>query len=105
VADQGPGIPRDALPHIFERFYKADKARGRSEGSGLGLAIAWENARLHDGELSARNRPEGGAVFSFRLPRHGNALGDGLDQETQAAERLLSASGRHDTRQWEARTR
>ena len=105
VADQGPGIPQDALPHIFERFYKADKARGRSEGSGLGLAIAWENARLHDGELSARNRPEGGAVFTFRLPRHGNALGDGLDQETQAAERLLSASGRHDTRQWEARTR
>ena len=106
VADNGPGIPPDALPHIFERFYKADKARGRSEGSGLGLAIAWENARLHDGELSARNRPEGGAVFTFRLPRRRpepGALPD--DQEILAAEQLLSASGRHEIRQWEARSR
>ena len=118
VADHGPGIPPDALPHIFERFYKADKARGRSEGSGLGLAIAWENARLHDGELSARNRPEGGAVFTFRLPRHNPAYGvdmqpdrqeydQDLDQDllSTTAERLLSASGRHEKRQWEARTR
>ncbi|HWG23875.1 HAMP domain-containing sensor histidine kinase [Actinospica sp.] len=107
VADNGPGIPQDALPHIFERFYKADKARGRSEGSGLGLAIAWENARLHNGELSARNRPEGGAVFTFRLPRHPSA-GEDPDHEVSATERLLSASGHHDTRQrdhWEARAR
>jgi two-component system sensor histidine kinase MtrB len=104
VADNGPGIPQDALPHIFERFYKADKARGRSEGSGLGLAIAWENARLHNGELSARNRPEGGAVFTFRLPRHPTTEVD-PDEPVSAAERLLSASGHHDTRQWEARTR
>ena len=106
VADNGPGIPREALPHIFERFYKADKARGRSEGSGLGLAIAWENARLHDGELSARNRPEGGAVFTFRLPRRRPEPGaQPDDQDILAAEQLLSASGRHDIRQWEARTR
>jgi two-component system sensor histidine kinase MtrB len=68
VADSGPGIPKEALPHIFDRFYKADKARGRSEGSGLGLAIAFENARMHGGQLSARNRPEGGAVFTLRFP-------------------------------------
>ena len=107
VADHGPGIPPDALPHIFERFYKADKARGRSEGSGLGLAIAWENARLHNGELSARNRPEGGAVFTFRLPRHRTTAetDPDPDQEFLGAERLLSASGRHETRQWEARSR
>ena len=106
VADHGPGIPADALPHIFERFYKADKARGRSEGSGLGLAIAWENARLHDGELSARNRPEGGAVFTFRLPRRRpEPETDPDNQDFLAAEQLLSASGRHDTRQWEARSR
>jgi len=113
VADHGPGIPPDALPHIFERFYKADKARGRSEGSGLGLAIAWENARLHDGELSARNRPEGGAVFTFRLPRHTPVYGVEPDRHeyeqddllSTTAERLLSASGRHEKRQWEARTR
>ena len=105
VADNGPGIPEDALPHIFERFYKADKARGRSEGSGLGLAIAWENARLHNGELSARNRPQGGAVFSFRLPRDSAPeVEPDPDQEVLGAEQLLSASG-HDTRQWEARAR
>jgi two-component system, OmpR family, sensor histidine kinase MtrB len=69
VRDGGPGIPAEALPHIFDRFYKADKARRRSEGSGLGLAIAFENARLHAGELSARNHPDGGAVFTFRMPR------------------------------------
>lgn len=69
VADSGPGIPADALPHIFDRFYKADKARGRSEGSGLGLSIAFENARMHGGELSAGNRPDGGAVFTLRFPK------------------------------------
>ncbi|GAA1902824.1 sensor histidine kinase [Streptantibioticus ferralitis] len=68
VADNGPGIPAEVLPHIFERFYKADAARARSEGSGLGLAIAEENVRLHGGELRAANRPEGGAVFTVDLP-------------------------------------
>ncbi|KJK35481.1 histidine kinase [Lentzea aerocolonigenes] len=68
VSDNGPGIPVDALPHIFDRFYKADTARSRSEGSGLGLAIAWENARLHGGTIEAANAPTGGAVFTLRLP-------------------------------------
>ncbi|MET8758708.1 HAMP domain-containing sensor histidine kinase [Lentzea sp. NPDC004782] len=68
VSDHGPGIPPDALPHIFDRFYKADTARSRSEGSGLGLAIAWENARLHGGTIEAANDPAGGAVFTLRLP-------------------------------------
>jgi two-component system sensor histidine kinase MtrB len=68
VRDHGPGVPPEALEHIFERFYKADKARGRSEGSGLGLSIAFENAHIHGGELTGRNHPEGGAVFSLRLP-------------------------------------
>jgi two-component system sensor histidine kinase MtrB len=68
VRDHGPGIPPDALEHIFERFYKADKARGRSEGSGLGLSIAYENAHIHGGELSGGNHPGGGAIFTLRLP-------------------------------------
>jgi len=81
VADSGPGIPAEALPHIFDRFFKADKARGRSEGSGLGLSIAFENARMHGGELSAGNRPEGGAVFTLRFPKgvHGEVPGDSDD--------------------------
>ncbi|ATY11364.1 two-component sensor histidine kinase [Amycolatopsis sp. AA4] len=69
VEDSGPGLDEEVLPHVFSRFYKADTARSRSEGSGLGLAIAWENARLHRGELVAGNRPEGGAVFTLWLPR------------------------------------
>jgi two-component system sensor histidine kinase MtrB len=68
VSDCGTGLPPSVLPHVFERFYKADTARTRSEGSGLGLAIAWENARLHGGRIEATNRPHGGAAFTVRLP-------------------------------------
>ncbi|GAA3487480.1 HAMP domain-containing sensor histidine kinase [Streptomyces cremeus] len=68
VTDHGPGIPADVLPHVFERFYKADTARTRSEGSGLGLAIAHENALLHGAALTAANSPHGGAVFTLALP-------------------------------------
>ncbi|MFC3499540.1 ATP-binding protein [Micromonospora krabiensis] len=73
VGDNGPGLDPEVLPHVFDRFYKADTARTRSEGSGLGLAIAWENARLHryagrTGALVAANGPAGGAVFTLHLP-------------------------------------
>ncbi|MGI5485331.1 ATP-binding protein [Microtetraspora malaysiensis] len=68
VADHGPGLPADVLPHVFERFYKADAARARSEGSGLGLAIARENALLHGGDLTVAPGP--GAVFTLTLPRN-----------------------------------
>ncbi|AXG76355.1 sensor histidine kinase [Streptomyces paludis] len=68
VSDRGPGIPEEVLPHVFERFYKSDSARTRTEGSGLGLAIAMENVRLHGGTLTAANRPGGGAVFTMDIP-------------------------------------
>ncbi|WP_175407846.1 HAMP domain-containing sensor histidine kinase [Streptomyces sp. TRM64462] len=69
VSDRGPGIRPDVLPHIFDRFYKADAARTRSAGSGLGLAIAMENVRLHGGTLRAANGPDGtGAVFTAEMP-------------------------------------
>ncbi|MFD3532267.1 ATP-binding protein [Streptomyces sp. NPDC058664] len=68
VADRGPGIHPDVLPHVFDRFYKADRARTRSAGSGLGLAITLENVRLHGGTVTAANHPEGGAVFTVRTP-------------------------------------
>ncbi|MFB6556764.1 sensor histidine kinase, partial [Streptomyces sp. NPDC056405] len=70
IRDSGPGIDPEVLPHVFDRFYKADSARARSEGSGLGLAIAQENVRLHGGVLRAANAPEGGAVFTVELPLH-----------------------------------
>ncbi|MBB5781888.1 sensor histidine kinase [Nonomuraea jabiensis] len=69
VRDHGPGLDEAVLPHVFDRFYKASAARARSEGSGLGLAIARENARLHQGDLTVTNAPDGGAVFTLRLPR------------------------------------
>ncbi|SDG48126.1 two-component system, OmpR family, sensor histidine kinase MtrB [Lentzea fradiae] len=72
VADHGPGIPERVLPHVFDRFYKADAARTRTPGSGLGLAIALENARLHGGDITAANRPSGGARFLLRLPGEGD---------------------------------
>ncbi|WP_328484464.1 ATP-binding protein [Streptomyces sp. NBC_00377] len=68
VLDSGPGIPEGVLPHVFERFYKSDAARSRTEGSGLGLAITEENVRMHGGTVRAANRPEGGAVFTVELP-------------------------------------
>lgn len=68
VTDSGPGIRPDVLPHIFDRFYKADAARSRSAGSGLGLAITQENVRLHGGTVRAANGPQGGAVFTVEIP-------------------------------------
>jgi two-component system sensor histidine kinase MtrB len=73
VTDHGPGLAEEVLPHVFDRFYKADAARTRTAGSGLGLAIALENARLHGGTLSAGNAPDGGARFVLRLRRDGSA--------------------------------
>ncbi|MFI6044266.1 ATP-binding protein [Nocardia sp. NPDC051321] len=70
VTDHGPGLPEQVVPHVFNRFYKADAARTRTLGSGLGLAIARENARLHGGDLTAGNRTGGGARFLLHLPRN-----------------------------------
>ncbi|MEV8444706.1 HAMP domain-containing sensor histidine kinase [Streptomyces parvus] len=75
VTDRGPGIPAAALPHIFDRFYKADAARTRSPGSGLGLAITLENVTLHDGTIRAGNLPGGGAVFTVEIPLRAEEAG------------------------------
>jgi len=72
VSDNGPGIPEADLPRIFERFYRADKARSRAArdpgGTGLGLAIVKHLIELHGGKVTAANRPEGGAIFTIELP-------------------------------------
>lgn len=67
VADRGPGIASEHLPHLFERFYKADPARAGG-GSGLGLSIAQENARLLGGEIDVRSEVGIGTRFTLRLP-------------------------------------
>jgi len=69
IADDGPGISATALPHIFERFFKEDKARERSAGgSGLGLSIVKKIVELHGGEAYAYNRSRSGAAFVIELP-------------------------------------
>jgi two-component system sensor histidine kinase MtrB len=67
VSDRGFGIPREDLPHLFERFYKADRARA-GPGSGLGLAIALENARLLGGDVDVWSETGSGTRFTLRLP-------------------------------------
>ena len=68
VQDNGPGIPTEDLPHIFDRFYRGDKARQADGASGLGLAIARSLIEAHDGRILAENAPGGGALFTISLP-------------------------------------
>ena len=67
VSDNGMGIPPDDLGRVFERFYRVDKSRTRP-GTGLGLAIVKHLVQVLDGEVTAANRPAGGAVFRVSLP-------------------------------------
>ncbi|MBN1910160.1 MAG: PAS domain S-box protein [Pirellulales bacterium] len=69
VADRGVGIPEDELKTIFDKFVQSSKTRSGAGGTGLGLAICREIILAHGGEIWAENRPEGGAIVSFRLPK------------------------------------
>lgn len=69
VSDHGPGVPEEALPRLFEPFYRVSEARERSSGgSGLGLAIAQKVVAPHGGSVLARNREGGGLVVEIRIP-------------------------------------
>ncbi len=67
VIDAGPGIAEDDLPHIFDRFYRSDRARN-TPGTGLGLSIVAHTVEAHHGTVRASNHPDGGAQFTMRLP-------------------------------------
>ena len=69
VSDHGVGIPEDAMPHIFDRFYRVDKARSRAAGgTGLGLSIVSDTVRRRQGDVRAENNPKGGAIFTVQGP-------------------------------------
>lgn len=76
ISDTGPGIPREAQAHVFDRFFRADKARSRDEsqngsGAGLGLSIAKWVAELHGGTIALDNTDREGATFVISLPNPG----------------------------------
>ncbi|MDR7481380.1 MAG: ATP-binding protein [Armatimonadota bacterium] len=73
ISDAGPGIAPDDLPHVFERFYKADRARPASPGgSGLGLAITKHIVEAHGGRIAVTSAPGAGTTFVVTLPRNGD---------------------------------
>ena len=69
VSDHGVGIPEDAMPHIFDRFYRVDKARSRAAGgAGLGLSIVYDMVQRNYGTISAEPNQEGGTRFTVTFP-------------------------------------
>lgn len=74
ISDTGPGIDPEDLPHVFDRFYRADKSRTRTTGgSGLGLAIVRSLVELHGGTVSVESKPGEGTCFTVSLPLTGPA--------------------------------
>ena len=71
VTDNGPGIPKENLPHIFDRFYRVDKARSREKGgTGLGLSIVHQLVLLHGGSIRVESEEGKGCTFIVELPLH-----------------------------------
>ena len=68
VADRGPGIPPEALPHLFGAFYRVDGSARRPTGLGIGLAIVKGLVEAHGGRVAVENRAGGGARFTITLP-------------------------------------
>lgn len=69
ISDQGMGISVEDLPHVFERFYRADSSRSETQGYGLGLPIAAEIIKLHKGKIDIKSQMDKGTIISVSLPR------------------------------------
>ena len=73
VSDRGSGIAPDDLPHVFQMFYTThSRGADSTPGVGLGLAICQSIVEAHGGQISAENRPDGGARFCFTIPMRGD---------------------------------
>ena len=68
VADSGPGIPREELPYVFDRFYRGDKSRHRDGGTGLGLAISKEFVQAMGGRMEVTSEVGQGTTFTVCVP-------------------------------------
>ncbi|WUP95605.1 ATP-binding protein [Streptomyces sp. NBC_00252] len=77
VTDDGPGIPADELPHVFDRLWRGSAARNRSGGSGIGLAVVKELITAHGGTVTALSESAAGTRIVIRLPRDGAARPSG----------------------------
>jgi len=100
IADRGPGVAEDALPHLFERFYKVDPARAATDApsSGLGLAIAAEHAALLGGSLGATARHGGGLAITLTLPVTGSLPdGDAADSGPREASSMSEPTPRSES--------
>ncbi len=97
VLDTGPGIPEKDLDRIFDRFVQVDDSLSRRHGgTGIGLALAREITELHGGGISAANRPEGGAVFTFTLPLGEREVHGPADEAKAEQSRIKSLYRRAD---------
>ena len=96
VRDTGIGIAPGDLPHIFDRFWRADPARSRTgdrPGTGLGLAITKWIAEAHGGCITVQSRPGRGTIFTVRLPRTGTLAGLGTGVVPAGSPRVESVRG------------
>ena len=92
VADTGTGIPPEALPQLFNRFYRVPGASGRThEGSGIGLSLVRELVKLHGGSIEVESTVGRGSIFRVRIPFGATHLPS--EQVAQESDRLPSASG------------
>jgi signal transduction histidine kinase len=103
VEDEGEGIPVEDLPHIFERFYRADAHRAKTTGgTGLGLAIALENVHLHSGTITVTSEVGTGSLFTVVLPAAKPQTEAGADEDSTAEPKPDVAAGSDGESQSEA---
>jgi signal transduction histidine kinase len=86
VEDKGLGIPEDAIPYLFEKFYRVHETEGRVSGTGLGLSICKEIVQGHGGRMEVKSKLGEGSIFSVYLPRSGKTQPHGMNAALSSAD-------------------